>query len=211
MRTTFTEGFRYYFVRGLLALLPLVITLWIIGAAVRMLDGILDLFPRWLQPDFYLPFSFPGMRVVSMVALVWLIGFLATNVVSKRLHDLWDGLVARIPIVSGVYSAVRQLAMAIFSDATRSFRSVVMIEYPRAGLWALGFVTGIAEGEVQQRTQERVVNVFIPTTPNPTSGWYVLVPEKDVITLDMTVEQAFKLIVSGGIVVPEHPLPGRPG
>jgi uncharacterized membrane protein len=204
MRRTVAEGFRYYFLRGLLTLLPLAVTLWLIGTTIRMLDGILDFFPRWLQPDFYLPFTFPGMRVVSMLALIWLIGFLATNVVSNRLHDLWNGLVRRIPIVSGVYAAVRQLAMAIFSEPTRSFRRVVMIEYPRPGLYALGFVTGVAEGELQERSRERVVNVFIPTTPNPTSGWYVLVPEKDAIALDMTVEEAFKLIVSGGIVVPER-------
>ena len=197
------ESFRRYFIRGLLAFLPLALTIWILDAVVRFMERGLYFLPERLRPDHYLPFYFPGIGAIFTVILIWGIGVFVTHFVSVKLHDLWERALHRIPIFRGIYRAVRQLAEAVFSQESRNFRRVVLIEYPRKGIYSLALVTGVTEGEVQERTQERVINVFIPTTPNPTSGWYILVPEKDAIALDMSVEEAFKLIISGGIVVPE--------
>lgn len=200
------EGFRRYFLRGLLAFLPLVITVWVLDAVVRLMERTLNFLPVWLHPNHYLPIYVPWMGAFFTLVLICGIGFLATHVVSSRIQDFWSRAVGRIPIVSGIYAAARQLAEAIFSQKSSNFRRVVMIEYPRKGIYTLGLVTGTTKGEVQERAQEHVINVFVPTTPNPTSGWYILVPERDAIPLDMSVEQAFKLIISGGIIVPERPV-----
>jgi uncharacterized membrane protein len=196
------ESFRRYFVRGLLALLPITLTVFILDWLVRFMEGGLNFLPGPLRPYNYLPFYFPGVGALTTILVVWLMGVFVTHVASVRFQALWDRLVHAIPFVSGIYKAVKQLVDAIFSQDKSSFRRVVLIEYPRKGIYSLGLVTGVSEGEIQDLTQERVINVFIPTTPNPTSGWYILVPEKDAVTLEMSVEEAFKLIISGGMVVP---------
>ncbi|MGH7822578.1 MAG: DUF502 domain-containing protein [Candidatus Binatia bacterium] len=204
----FTESLRRYFLSGLLAFLPLAITVWILDAVIRVMDSGLEFLPRPFRPSTYVQFRFPGMGAVFTFLLICLIGVFVTHFVGHKLRTLWGRMLRRIPIVRGIYGAVQQLVEALFSQDKSKYRRVVLIEYPRKGVYSLGLVTGVSEGEVQERTGERVINVFIPTTPNPTSGWYVLVPEQDAITLDMSVEDAFKLIISGGMVVPEH-LPRR--
>jgi len=198
------EAFRRYFIRGLLAFLPLVITIWVLDAVIRLMERTLNFLPRWLHPNQYLPIYVPWIGAFFTLLIICAIGVFMTHIVGSRVQELWSKAVGRIPIVRGIYGAARQLAEAIFSQQSRNFRQVVMIEYPRKGIYTLGLVTGVTKGEVQERSQERVINVFVPTTPNPTSGWYILVPEKDAVPLDMSVEQAFKLIISGGIVVPER-------
>jgi uncharacterized membrane protein len=197
------ESFRRYFLRGLLAFLPLALTIWTLDAVVLLMERGQNILPRPLRPNSYLQFYFPGIGALFTVLLIWGIGIFVTHFVSQKAHDLWQRTLRRIPFVRGVYGAAQQLAEAIFIGKDRNFRRVVMIEYPRTGLYSLGFVTGVSRGEVQEKTRQRVVNVLIPTTPNPTSGWYVMVPEEDLIPLEMSVEDAFKLIISGGIVVPE--------
>lgn len=197
------DGFRRYFVRGLLALLPITLTVFILDWLVRFMEGGLDFLPGPLRPYNYLPFYFPGIGALTTILVVWLMGVFVTHVASSQAQALWDRTVHAIPFVSGIYKSVKQLVDAIFSQDKSSFRRVVLIEYPRPGIYSLGLVTGVSSGEVQELTKERVINVFIPTTPNPTSGWYVLVPEKDAVPLEMSVEEAFKLIISGGMVVPE--------
>lgn len=205
------DSFRRYFLRGLLALLPLALTVIILDWLVRFMEGGLNFLPGPLRPYNYLPFYFPGIGALTTILVVWLMGVFVTHVASVRFQKLWDRTVHAIPFVSGIYKAVKQLVDAIFSQDKSSFRRVVLIEYPRKGIYSLGLVTGVSQGEVQERTGERVINVFIPTTPNPTSGWYILVPEKDAVTLEMSVEEAFKLIISGGMVVPtpRSPLESR--
>jgi uncharacterized membrane protein len=198
----FTEAVRRYFLRGLLAFLPMAATIWILGAVVRFMDGGLNFLPRTLRPSTYL--GVPGLGALVTFGLICAIGFFLTHFVGAKVHELWERTVRRIPVVRGIYAAAQQLVQALFSPDRSLYRRVVLIEYPRKGIYSLGLVTGVSAGEVQERTGERVINVFLPTTPNPTSGWYILVPEKDAVTLDMSVEDAFKLIISGGMVVPPH-------
>lgn len=204
----FAEGLRRYFLRGLLAFLPLAITVWILEAVVRMMDGGLEFLPRPFRPSTYFQFDFPGLGALFTFLLICLIGVVVTHLVGHKMHEVWERTMRRIPFVRSIYGAVQQLLNALFSDDKSRYRRVVLIEYPRKGIYSLAFVTGVSEGEVQERTGERVINVFIPTTPNPTSGWYILVPEREAIDLEMSVEDAFKLIISGGMLVPDR-LPKR--
>ncbi len=199
--TIIRESLRRYFFAGLLVLLPVVITIWILGWIVGLMDRLLDFFPSSLHPNTYLPIAIPGLGALFTLALILLLGFLATSVVTRRILTLWDYFLGRIPIFRGVYTSVQKLVESIFSQ-DRSGRQVVLIEYPRKGIYTVGFATGVAGGELERSGDDRLVNVFVPTTPNPTAGFYLLVPEKDVKTLEMTPEEAFKLIVSGGMIKP---------
>jgi len=195
------ESLRRYFFSGLLVLLPLVITIWFLGWIVGLMDSVLNLLPLSFHPNSYLPFAIPGLGALVTLASILLLGFLATSVVTRRILTLWDYILSRIPIFRGVYTAVQKLVEAIFSQE-QSGRRVVLIEYPRKGIYSVGFATGLAGGELEKRGEDRLVNVFVPTTPNPTAGFYLLVPEKEVQALKMTPEEAFKLIVSGGMIKP---------
>lgn len=194
---------RRNFIAGLLTVLPIVITVWIIGWIIALLESAILLLPRALRPENLLPFYVPGLGAIVTLAMIVALGFAVSTLVSQRLSRMVNRWLLRIPVFRGIYGAVKRLVEAILTPQQQSFRRVVLIEYPRRGVYAVGLVTGITEGEVQARTAARVVNVFVPTTPNPTSGYYVLVPEDDVIPLSMTVEEAFKLVMSGGIVTPE--------
>lgn len=205
----FREGLRRYFFAGLLVLLPLVITIWFLGWIIGLMDSVLDLLPASLHPNSYLPFAIPGLGALVTLASILVLGFLATSVVTRRLLTFWDRFLSRIPIFRGVYTSVQKLVETIFSQE-QSGRQVVLIEYPRKGIYTVGFATGFAGGELEKRGEERLVNIFVPTTPNPTAGFYLLVPEKEVQALAMTPEEAFKLIVSGGMIKPgERPEAGN--
>lgn len=195
------ECLRRYFFAGLLVLLPVVITIWFLGWIVGLMDSLFDFLPSSLHPNSYLPIAIPGLGALFTLVLILLLGFLATSVVTRRILTLWDYFLGRIPIFRGVYTAVQKLVESIFSQ-DQSGRQVVLIEYPRRGIYTVGFATGVAGGELERSGDDRLVNVFVPTTPNPTAGFYLLVPEKDVKTLEMTPEEAFKLIVSGGMIKP---------
>ncbi len=203
------ESLRRYFFSGLLVLLPLVITIWFLGWIVGLMDSVLNLLPLSFHPNSYLPIAIPGLGALVTLASILLLGFLATSVVTRRILTLWDYILSRIPIFRGVYTSVQKLVEAIFSQE-QSGRRVVLIEYPRKGIYTVGFATGLAGGELEKRGEDRLVNVFVPTTPNPTAGFYLLVPEKEVQALEMTPEEAFKLIVSGGMIKPgEKPESGN--
>jgi uncharacterized membrane protein len=199
----FKERIRRYFFAGLLVLLPLVITIWLLGWIVGLMDGVLDVLPRALHPATYLPFAVPGLGALITFALIVFLGFLATGVVTRRALGVWDGFLIRIPVFRGVYTSVQKLVENIFSQE-QGDRRVVLFEYPRKGIFTVGFATGYAGGELARHSEERLVNVFVPTTPNPTAGFYLLVPEREVVTLEMSPEEAFKLIVSGGMISPEE-------
>jgi uncharacterized membrane protein len=204
------ERLRRNFFAGLLVLLPLVITIWLLGWIIGIMDGLLDFLPAQLNPFSYLPFTIPGLGALFSLALIFFLGFLATSVVTRRALAVWDRLLSRIPIFRGVYTSVQSLIESIFGhDDGR--RRVVMIEYPRKGIFTVGFTTGDAPSELGRKSKERLINVFVPTTPNPTAGFYLLVPETEAVPLEMTAEEAFKLIVSGGMIGPaEKPKLGRP-
>ncbi|MFQ5901273.1 MAG: DUF502 domain-containing protein [Thermodesulfobacteriota bacterium] len=194
--------FKRYFVAGLLVVGPLYLTYYILSILVGFMDHLLTFLPPKFHPDTYLPFHIPGLGVIISVLVVLLVGLIARNFFGKKVLEGWESLLSRIPLIRSVYTGTKQFIETFFITNKGGFKSVVVIEYPRKGLYSIGFVTGDSKGEVQTVTSEQVLNVFIPTTPNPTSGWYVLVPEGEAIPLEMSVEEAFKLIISGGMVTP---------
>ena len=195
--------FKNNFLAGILVLGPAVATFYLI----KFLLGILDTFlPWWLDPQHYLDFKIPGLRIVLTLFIVILIGALGRYYIFKVLFRWGEDLLHKLPVVSGIYKAIKQLVGTFMGQGQGGFKNVVLVEFPRKGVYAIGFLTGVTEGETQEKTPERVLNVFIPTTPNPTSGFFVMFPEDQVKRLEMTVEQAFALIVSGGVVTPKSKL-----
>src|SRR5437762_355159 len=172
---TFKENLRRYFFAGLLVLLPLVITVWLLGWIIGLMDSLLDVLPVVLRPSTYVPI--PGLGAIITLCLIVFLGFLGTSVVTRRALAVWDGFLIRIPIFRGVYTSVQKLVENIFSQEPGD-RRVVLVEYPRKGIFTVGFANGYAGGELARFSEERLVNVFVPTTPNPTAGFYLLVPER---------------------------------
>ncbi len=187
---------------GVLVLAPIGATVLFLRFVVTQVDQVILLLPEPYRPENYLPFPVPGLGLVVVLMVLFLAGFLARNFLGRWVVRLWERLLLAIPFAGPFYKAVKQLMETVFGDGARDFRRVVLLEYPRKGIYSIGFVTGVAGGEIQHRTDRRVVNVFLPTTPNPTSGFYLAVPEDEVIPLSMSVEDAFKVIMSGGIINP---------
>lgn len=190
---------RKLFVTGLFVLLPVVATIYILLFLFNIFDG---LFRGVLQTVFGR--SLPGVDVVFTLLLVLLTGFLATNIIGKKIIVSLEKMIGKVPVMNSVYSALKQVVDAFSPDQTNAFQRVAMVEYPRKGTWSIGFVTGISSGEVQRKTEHEVLNIFIPTTPNPTSGFLIFVPKQDVIFLEMSVEDGLKLIISGGVITPKE-------
>lgn len=193
---------RTYLVAGILVWVPLGVTVMLVYATVRFVDKSLLLIPKQFRPDEVLGFHIPGLGVILAIVVLFITGVLAANFVGRAFVNGWESLMDRIPIVRAIYSALKKFAELVFSDSSESFKKVLLIEYPRKGLYSLAFQTSSDLGEVQQRTGEPVVCCFIPTTPNPTSGLTIIVPQKDVIELDMEIDEALKMIISLGVVVP---------
>ena len=194
---------RKYLIAGILVWLPLGVTVLVVKLFVDLMDKTLLLIPPQYTPEALLGFSIPGLGVIVSILIILLTGMVAANLLGSRLVGLWESLLSRIPLVRSIYSAVKQLTETLFSSSGQSFRKVLMVEYPRRGLWTLAFQTGTDIGEAQQKTGEEVVNVYVPTTPNPTSGFFLMIPKKDVIELNMSVDEGLKMIISMGVVVPE--------
>jgi uncharacterized membrane protein len=195
-----------YFITGLLAVIPITVTIYILKVFIGMVDKVLIYLPLKYHPDTYLPFHVPGLGLIATVAVVFIVGVVTQSLLGRKLIPIGEWTISKIPVVRNIYLGIKQLVEAVFVQNSKGFKRVVLVECPRKGMWLVGFLTGVTKGEVQDKTKERVVNVFVPTTPNPTTGLYLLVPEKDVINLDMGVEDAFKLIMSGGIVTPPDKL-----
>jgi uncharacterized membrane protein len=197
---------RRYIIAGLLVWLPLAVTYQLLKFVVGQMDGWLDkaftLLPAGFHPDELLGISIPGLGVIFTIVLLVLTGMFAANFVGRAFVNGWESLLDRIPVVRAIYSAVKKFAEMVFSDKSNSFKKVLLIQYPRKGLYSLAFQTSDELGEVQGRTGEEVVCTFVPTTPNPTSGFIIIVPCKDIIELDMEVDEALKMIISLGVVVP---------
>lgn len=199
----FRHKLKKYFLTGLLVVVPITMTLLVVRWLFRFINGLLTtILPEVLRPEVLYGIPVPGISLVATLLLILLVGILAANIFGRSLVTFSEELVDRIPFVKGIYTLFKQVADTVLKRDHGAFRKVVLIEYPRKGIWSVAFVTGKSSGEVQRVTAEDLVNVFVPTTPNPTSGFYVLVPEKDLIVLKMTVEEAFKLIISGGMVTP---------
>jgi uncharacterized membrane protein len=194
---------RKYLIAGLLVWMPLGVTFLVVRAIVGFLDKSLTLLPDAFQPDRLFGFNIPGLGVVLAVALVLVTGMIMANLLGRRLVAFWELQLAKIPLVRTIYSAIKQIMEAVLATDGKSFRKVLLVEYPRKGVWSLAFMTSDDLGEVQDKTAANVISVFIPTTPNPTSGFVLMVPESEVIALDMTVEEGLKMIISMGVVVPD--------
>jgi len=197
---------RKYLIAGLLVWMPLGITFLVIRAIVGFLDKSLLLLPDTYQPDTLLGFHLPGLGVLLAVVLVLATGMIVANLLGRRLVNAWESLLSRIPLVRTLYAGIKQIMEAVLATDAKSFRRVLLVEYPRRGVWSLAFMTTDQLGEVQQKTDTEVIGVFIPTTPNPTSGFVLMVPANEVIELEMTVEQGLKMIISMGTVVPDWQL-----
>ena len=196
------ESLQRYFLAGLLVFLPVVITLWFLGWVIGLLDGLLDVLPASLHPNTYLPFAIPGLGAIVTVTLILFLGILTRGVATRRFLAAWENIFVKIPIFRGIYTAVQKLVQTFLGQSQNS-RQVVMIEYPRKGIYTVGFAMGRAWQELERKQDAQLVNVFIPTTPNPTSGFYLLVPTAEISPLNMTMEEALKLITSGGLITPE--------
>jgi uncharacterized membrane protein len=198
---------RAYFLTGVIVSAPIGITAFLVWQFINFLDSQIEaLLPARYNPETYLPFSIPGLGLLVTLAFLTLVGMLAAGFTGRALVRLGERFVARMPIVRSVYGTLKQIFETVLAQSSRSFREVVLIEYPRRGIGAIGFVTGPTRGEVQDKSEEELVNVFLPTTPNPTSGFLLFVPRKDLIPLDMSVEEGITMVISGGIVAP----PGLP-
>ena len=191
-----------YLIAGLLVWVPLGVTAMVINFGVGLMDKTLLWLPERYQPDNLLGFHVPGLGVVLSVVIVLVTGIIVANLFGRTLVNLWEKFLARIPLVRTIYASVKQLLETVFSSG-HSFRKVLLIEYPRKGLWTLALQSSTARGEAQTKTGSEVINVFIPTTPNPTSGFFIMVARDEVIELDMSVDDGLKMIISAGVVVPE--------
>ena len=199
---------RNYFLTGIVVTGPIGITVWLALQVVNIIDGaVTNLLPDRYSPENFLPVGVPGVGVLILLIGLTIIGFFTANLLGRTLIRFGERLVDRMPVVRSIYGALKQIFETVLAQSSTSFREVVMVEYPRHGLWALAFVTSETKGEVQNLLTDDVVNIFLPTTPNPTSGFLLFVPRRTLIPLHMTVEEGIKLVISGGLVTPPDPRP----
>lgn len=202
---SFLRRLRAYFIAGLLVTAPIGLTIWLVWVTIRFIDTTVStILPPGYTPQDWFDVPIPGYGLIVVLMGLTLIGALTRNVIGRYLVQAGEAIVNRTPIIRSLYGALKQTFEAIFGNQTKAFRQVVMVEYPRTGVWSLGFVAGVTEGEVQSLTDEQVLNVYIPTTPNPTSGYLLFVPKTQVIPLTMSVEDGMKMVISGGLVSPQE-------
>lgn len=194
---------RGYFIAGILVTAPISITFYLAWLVINFFDTrITPLLPVKYNPETYLPFGVPGVGLLIFIIFLTVVGWLTAGLLGRWVMRLAERVLRRMPVIRSIYSATKQIVETILADQSETFRQVVLFEYPRRGSWALGFITGMTQGEVQSLTENDVVNVFLPTTPNPTSGYLLFLPRCELVVLSMTVEEGIKMVVSGGIVTP---------
>ena len=191
-----------YFVTGLLIWVPLAITAWVLSLIAGIADQSLRLLPESMHPHYLLGFDLPGTGVVLTLLIILITGLLAANFIGQRLVSWWEKLLARIPVVNSIYNSVKQVSDTLFSSSGNAFRKALLVQYPRTGSWTIAFLTGTPGGDVANHLQGDYVSVYVPTTPNPTSGFFLMLPRNEVIELDMAVDEALKYIISMGVVAP---------
>ena len=192
---------RRYLMAGLLVWVPLGVTLLIVAFLVDLMDQTLLLLPEAIQPENLLGFRIPGLGLVLTAVVVLVTGMIVTNLFGMQLFTIGERILQRIPLVRSIYASVKQVTESMFSSG-KSFRKVVLVQYPHKGSWTLAFQTGTGAEEIRQKTGKDIANIFVPTTPNPTSGFFLMVPREDVIELDMSVDDGLKMLLSVGVVVP---------
>ncbi|MBF6058038.1 MULTISPECIES: DUF502 domain-containing protein [Thiomicrorhabdus] len=193
-----------YLIAGLLVWLPLGVTIAVIKFLVDLFDRSLLLLPHQYRPEQLFGMEIPGLGVVLSIVLVLITGVFVANLLGSKLVGIWESFLSRIPLVRSIYTAVKQIAEAVFGSGEQTFQKVYLVEYPRKGLWTLAFQTSSQRGEAQRKTGiEDTVNLFVPTTPNPTSGFFIMASRHEMVELDMNVDDALKMVISGGVVVPD--------
>jgi uncharacterized membrane protein len=195
---------RKYFITGLLILVPLAITAWVLNLVISTMDQSLLFVPMRFQPRALFGFDIPGLGTILTVLIVFLTGLLTSNLVGNYVVRLWEQVLRRIPVVNSVYSSVKQVSDTLFSSSGNAFRKAVLVPYPHQGSWTIAFLTGVPGGDVKNHLIGDYVSVYVPTTPNPTSGFFLMMARSDVVELDMSVDAALKYIVSMGVVAPGH-------
>ena len=198
-RKKLSSTLRNYFITGVVVLIPIGITLYLTKFLIQVSSKII---PSEINPNNYLPFSIPGLEILLSVLFITIVGGLSFSFIGKKILQIINDLLKRIPILRTIYSAITQMTES-FTSKDDNKKSVVLVEYPRKGTWAVGFATKKNKTEISQKTEQELINVFLPTTPNPTSGFLLMFPEKDVVYLDMTFEEASKFIVSAGTSAPK--------
>jgi len=192
-----------YFITGLLVLVPLFITIWVLIVLIGILDQSLLLVPASLQPEALFGMSIPGLGALLTLGIIFLTGVIATNFFGRRIIQFWEAMLGRVPVVKSIYYSVKQVSDTLFADSGQAFRKALLVQYPREGSWTIAFLTGKPGGDVINHLQGEYVSVYVPTTPNPTSGFFLMMPKADVVELKMSVDDALKYIVSMGVVAPD--------
>jgi uncharacterized membrane protein len=192
-----------YFITGLLIWIPIVVTIWVLKFIFDFLDQSLLLLPVAFQTESWLGVHIPGLGAILTVAVVFATGFLATNFVGAKLIELWHDVLNRIPVVNSIYSSVKQISDTLFSSSGQAFSKAVLVQWPHEGAWTIAFLTGTPGGDVVKHVPPDCLSVYVPTTPNPTGGYFIIVKRSDLVELDMTVDQALKYVISMGVVPPQ--------
>ncbi len=202
-KTGFISKLRGYFIAGILITAPISITVYLAWLFITFVDSkVTPLIPAKFNPETYLPYSVPGLGLVIVVVGLVLIGAFTAGFMGRIFQRTGDRIMDNVPVLRGVYKALKQILETVLAQQSTAFREAVLVEYPRRGMWVIAFITGRTQGEVQSITKEEVINLFVPTTPNPTSGFLIFVPKEDIVPLSMNVEEALKMVISGGIVTP---------
>jgi uncharacterized membrane protein len=197
--------FRKWLLSGLLVLAPLIITIWVLEWVVSTLDKTLKILPGAWQPDVLLGLHIPGLGVFFALFVVLMIGALASNFIGNQLVGWWHALLHRIPVVRSIYSGVKQVSDTLFSEKGNAFRKAVLVQWPREDMWTIAFVTGTPGGELLNHLKGDYVSVYVPTTPNPTGGYFVMLEKSDCVELDISVDEALTYVISMGVIVPGGP------
>ncbi len=199
----FSARMRNYLLTGILITAPVSITIYLAWIFIAFVDEkVKPLIPAKYHPETYLPFGIPGLGLVVVIGVLILIGALTAGFFGRMIVRAYESLLSRMPVIRNVYGALKQVMETVLAQKSQAFRKAVLVEYPRRGIWAIAFITGRTKGEVQNITEEECINIFLPTTPNPTSGFLLFLPKKELIPLSMTVEEAIKMVISGGIITP---------
>jgi uncharacterized membrane protein len=203
LRPGLSARLRAYFFAGILVTAPIGITIYLAWSVVTWVDeSVLPFLPPKYNPETYLPFSLPGIGLIVLIVFLTAIGAITAGMIGRMVIGYSERVLTRMPVIRSVYSATKQIFETMLAQKSAAFREVVLVEFPRIGMWSIGFITGVTEGEVQELTDEEVLNVYIPTTPNPTSGYLCFVARSEVYPLSMSVEEGIKMVVSGGLVCP---------
>ena len=205
-------GLRNSFLTGLVVIAPIGLTAWLLWTFVGWIDSwVLPFIPEWFQPEQWIGINLRGVGLIFFFFFTILVGWIAKGLIGRSLLRTAESLVEGVPVVRSIYGGVKQIAETVFAQSDRSFETACLIEYPRKGIWAIGFISTQAKGEVNRRadTEEQLISIFVPTTPNPTSGFLLFFPKSDIVELDMSVEEAAKLVISAGLVYPDDKRPGQ--